>query len=191
MHRTAFAKRRAGYKRVLRQYQSLGYLDAEIDFSGAGSFPARTPMGVNNNPRTAHYAGTYTPRHHASDMVRAMSRVALAASQSESAMAVFGDAVAKTAQKMAEFLPSAEELAVQKFAEEILLAERLATEILDEADRGYAPRARQRAGLDRSFRLKRQTLAGFWAWLQDRVTRGGYQVTLPVPAIVAQALEEQ
>lgn len=214
MQRTRFAKRRAGYKRVLRQYVSLGYVDAHIKL--AESIGPRlhrvtlceTPAEVDRVPKTAHYVRTFGGCLDLRESAKIWDRLFPTLAESVPAVDMapihaeferqLEAAVPLVDQAELDFVIHSDVLGLREHATapaqyeaDVQLAERLAAEIIDGADRGYAPKARKAAGLSRTgdTRFKRDVLVHYWKWLQLRsVEETGRTLTLP--QILAQARKE-
>lgn len=254
MRRTALAKRRAGYKRVLRQYDSLGYADTKMIFRTP--FTTRScamPRDINYLPHTARHLRTTAPSLTHADLLRRVAGLGRAAlAESFGGISAAARAAANT---MRVLVPpttnpvTGEELRIcidancpacgwaerwfspdrglfgcskcsftsmqrnepsrevaeyelgqmsgkvhaevpDQYADDALLATRLAAEILDGAERGYSSRARKRAGVPRTTRFKRDVLLDFWRWIQAlSVEETGSMLQIPEIVIRARAGE--
>lgn len=285
MRRTAQAKRRAGYARVLRQYTALDYVGTEVKFTTTyGQRRCCTPLDIHRLPRRARYCGTVVPGETHADAVRWFMRVgseafdgleaATRAAANTMRMTVFPvkeelhicidadcpacgwperwfspdrslfgcskcsftstqrdgsltevaehklalthddnepviiaedltAAQAKLIERISGLTPT--DLAKQElgqmsgkvhgevpdqYLEEWTLAVRLATEIVDGAERGYSSRARKRAGIQRTTRFKRDVLLEFWRWIQAlSIEETGSMLQVPEIVIRARAGE--
>lgn len=216
MQRTRFAKRRAGHKRVLRQYTSLGYVDAHIKFAESVGPRLRritlceTPLEIDRVPKTAHYIKTFGGCLDLRESAKIWGRLfpTLAESVPTIDMAPIHEeferqldtvpVVPLVDQAELDFVMHVDILGLREhanvpsqYAAEVSLAERLAAEIVDGADRGYAPKARKAAGLSRTgdTRFKRDVLVHYWKWLQLRSIEETGR-TLAVPGILVNTRKE-
>lgn len=109
MHRTALAKRRAGYKRVLRQYRDLNYIDTRIEFQTRSvKRHCVNIFDINRLPRSALYFRTAAPDATLSDLTRRMVRFSAPLESATEAFASFGAALRAAANTMRMIVPVAD-----------------------------------------------------------------------------------
>jgi hypothetical protein len=214
VHRTARRKRFAGYRRVLNQYQKLGYVGAEIQFRAHDRLNCAPELGVHfrwtvraNRPGDLSILGGQVDRFglrylkiiHPTELRRdcvvlqetpestgsAMQQVDLSGIKAEFEQ----NASAYAAEELGFMSGRIHAEVPEQYQLDVDRAIALAQEILDRKDRGWAPKCRHRAGLDGTCRFKRDVLLAFWRWLQAlSIEETGSM--LQVPEIVIRARSE-